>query len=205
MFAAARHRAVSGRRGSRTHIPVRGRALAVRPGEPYPAAFRNRSGPTGNRTRPVVRGRGRHARAASSRWTISPVILLQWTSWEVEPIAVRVQAQLAPSGMQAQLSRGPPGNRTRSSSLPQTRAAANTYRPRCRSDPGWNRTSTLLHVTQASSPLDHGIGVTRVGVEPTGTRLRAPTAGWSLAPLPVCVPGRRQVADPGVAPGGSGL
>ena len=30
----------------------------------------------------------------------------------------------------------------------------NTYRPS--SDPGWNRTSTFLHVTQASSPLDHG-------------------------------------------------
>ena len=45
----------------------------------------------------------------------------------------------------------------------------NTYRPVVKSDPGWNRTSTLLHVTQASSPLDHGIvfSVTRVGVEPT--------------------------------------
>ena len=41
----------------------------------------------------------------------------------------------------------------------------NTYR--LSSDPGWNRTSTLLHVTQASSPLDHGImSVTEAGVEP---------------------------------------
>ena len=41
------------------------------------------------------------------------------------------------------------------------------------SDPGWNRTITFLHVTQVSSPLDHGIklSVTEVGVEPTGTRL----------------------------------
>ena len=41
------------------------------------------------------------------------------------------------------------------------------------SDPGWNRTITFLHVTQVSSPLDHGIKlpVTEVGVEPTGTRL----------------------------------
>src|SRR5438034_38823 len=48
----------------------------------------------------------------------------------------------------------------------------NTYRP-C-SDPGWNRTSTFLVVTQASLPLDHGIvflRVTEVGLEPTGTRL----------------------------------
>jgi hypothetical protein len=31
----------------------------------------------------------------------------------------------------------------------------NTYRPL--SDPGWTRTITFLVVTQASSPLDHGI------------------------------------------------
>ena len=42
-----------------------------------------------------------------------------------------------------------------------------TYRPFTSSDPGWNRTSTFLHVTQASSPLDHGINsVTRTGIEP---------------------------------------
>ena len=33
----------------------------------------------------------------------------------------------------------------------------NTYRPFRVSDPGWNRTSTFLVVTQASLPLDHGI------------------------------------------------
>ena len=37
----------------------------------------------------------------------------------------------------------------------------------CVSDPGWSRTSTFLHVTQASSPLDHGtMSVTEAGVEP---------------------------------------
>ena len=42
---------------------------------------------------------------------------------------------------------------------------------RC-SDPGWNRTITFLVVTQAPSPLDHGIkSVTEVGVEPTGIGL----------------------------------
>ena len=42
----------SGRRGSRTLITRRWHALAVRPGKPYPAAFRNQieSGPEGNRT-----------------------------------------------------------------------------------------------------------------------------------------------------------
>ena len=39
------------------------------------------------------------------------------------------------------------------------------------SDPGWNRTITLLDVGQASSPLDHGIiSVTEEGVEPTESR-----------------------------------
>src|SRR5262245_39350147 len=32
-----------------------------------------------------------------------------------------------------------------------------------RSDPGWNRTITFLHVTQAPSPLDHGIVSDRGG------------------------------------------
>lgn len=31
--------ALSGRHGIRTHIPIRGHALAVRPGKPYPATF----------------------------------------------------------------------------------------------------------------------------------------------------------------------
>jgi hypothetical protein len=45
----------------------------------------------------------------------------------------------------------------------------NTYRPS--SDPGWNRTITLLGVIQASSPLDHGImSVTEAGVEPAKSR-----------------------------------
>ena len=34
------HLVSSGRHGIRTHIPVRRHALAVRPGEPYPATFR---------------------------------------------------------------------------------------------------------------------------------------------------------------------
>ena len=95
----------------------------------------------------------------------------------------------------------------------------NTYRPNLASDPGWNRTSTFLHVTQASSPLDHGIvlSMTRVGIEPTGARLstsplcqfaypivsggsgsctrrsRLMRPGWACA--------HPQVADPGIEPG----
>ena len=56
-----------------------------------------------------------------------------------------------------------------------------------RSDPDWNRTSTFLHVTQASSPLDHGIVVSRVirvGIEPTDSQV------LGLLALPFCVPDR---------------
>ena len=62
------------------------------------------------------------------------------------------------------------------------------------SDPGWNRTSTFLHVTQASLPLDHGIVVSqviRVGIEPTESQVPGTDAKrWSLFALPVCVPDR---------------
>ena len=69
------------------------------------------------------------------------------------------------------------------------------------SDPGWNRTSDLLGVIQASSPLDHGImfQVTEAGVEPGDSQ------DLGLFALPVCVPGHFQVAGPGVAPGNPGL
>ena len=70
-----------------------------------------------------------------------------------------------------------------------------------KSNPGWNRTITFLHVTQVSSPLDHGIklSVTEVGVEPTQSQV------LGLLALPVCVPGHVSVAGPGVAPGGRSL
>ena len=76
----------------------------------------------------------------------------------------------------------------------------NTYRPVHRSDPGWSRTIAFLGVTQASSPLDHGIvsSVTEVGVEPTNHE------ALDLVALPVCVPGRKLQVS-GVAPDGLGL
>ena len=72
----------------------------------------------------------------------------------------------------------------------------NTYIPFSNSDPGWNRTSTFLVVTQVSLSLDHGIvflSVTEVGLEPTGTRLS--TSPLCQFAYPV------KVAGPGVAPG----
>ena len=59
----------------------------------------------------------------------------------------------------------------------------NTYRPS--SDPGWNRTITLLGVIQASSPLDHGImSVTEAGVEPAKSRGSRPRRFASLRTRP---------------------
>lgn len=90
---------------------------------------------------------------ASSRWTISPCSSSGPPGTRT-PIAW-MQTKRLPLGPAALVSRGPSGTRIRSSSLPRKRAAENTYRPS--SDPGWTRTITFLVVTQASSPLDHGI------------------------------------------------
>ena len=56
----------SGRRGSRTHVAVKPHGLANRPGEPYPATFRIQW------THRESNSDFRHARAVSSRWTMSP-------------------------------------------------------------------------------------------------------------------------------------
>ena len=104
----------------------------------------------------------------------------------VEPNTVRVQTRLASNGMQAQLVERSVRESNPIFVLTTDACGRNTYRPSCASDPGWNRTSTFLHVTQASSPLDHGIklSVTRVGVEPTKSQV------LGLLALPVCVPCR---------------
>ncbi len=62
-----------------------------------------------------------------------PEVVLQWTGWESNPPHRLCKSQSPPRNMPAQC---------------------------CvclLNDPGWIRTITLLHVTQASSPLDHGI------------------------------------------------
>ena len=56
-----------GRRGIRTHMTRRSRGLANRPGKPYPATFRSFQW-----THPELNWDLRHARAASSPWTMSP-------------------------------------------------------------------------------------------------------------------------------------
>ena len=95
----------------------------------------------------------RHARAVSSRWTISP-FAIQWTAWE--SITQILQGSVASIGMQAHSSRGPFGSRTRSPSLPQTCATG--------------------------TPTDHFFRVIPAGIEPalscmSRRRLRRWTTG----------------------------
>jgi hypothetical protein len=62
----------------------------------------------------------------------------------------------------------------------------------CQNDPGWNRTIVLLVVTQASWPLDHGIGlllqVAEMGVEPTKSRGSRPRRFSCLRTRPCGAP-----------------
>ena len=107
----------------------------------------------------------RHARAVSYRWTMSPCLSVDRMG--IEPITPILQGSVASLGTcQPVFVRGPSGSRTRSPSLPRTYATG-TPTDRYFSDPGWNRTSSFLHVTQTPSPLDRGIIKAAVtGVEP---------------------------------------
>ena len=175
-------------------MAVKPHGLANRPGEPYPATFRIQW--THRESNPDFR----HARAVSSRWTMSPLRSVDRPGSRT-PISW-LQARRLPVGRAAHvLSEVRPGIEP---GLPPYQGGV---RPkhlqtkfRC-SDPGWSRTIAFLDVAQASSPLDHGIklSVTEVGVEPTNHE------ALDLAALPVCVPGHVSVAGPGVAPGGRSL
>ena len=75
----------------------------------------------------------------------------------VEPITPTLQGSVAPDGMPARSSQRSVRDLNPVFRLTTAACGRNTYRPVLESDPGWNRTSTFLHVTQASLPLDHGI------------------------------------------------
>jgi hypothetical protein len=170
-------------------MAVKPHGLANRPGEPYPATFRMQW------THRESNSDFRHARAVSSRWTMSPSSAVDRPGNRT-PIS-SVQTRHLPVGRAAQLSEVRLGIEP---SLPPYHGGVQPQHLQTTSDPGWNRTITFLHVTQVSSPLDHGIKllVTEVGVEPTQSQV------LGLLALPVCVPGQ-SVAGPGVAPGGRSL
>ena len=129
----------------------RSHGLANRPGEPYPATFHICR----------VERRGIEPRLPGCKPSVFPLdqrpVILKRSVRELNPVSGTDRQDVGWSATTAA-------------------CGHNTYRPIVKSDPGWNRTTgthaqrgSLLHVTQASSPLDHGImlSVTRVGVEPT--------------------------------------
>ena len=101
----------------------RGRtALAPRPGQPYPATFRMLV--------TSVDPRGVEPRSPPRQGGVVPLdhrpdLSFQWTGWELNPPHRSCKDQSPPRNMPAHdcLSRGPSGNRTRSSSLPRKCAA----------------------------------------------------------------------------------
>ncbi len=143
--------------------------LANRSGKPYPATFRICQW-THRESNPDCQS----AELESFRWTMSPY--LQWTGWESNPSHRLCKSQSPPLEHASPIVRGPrwesspvSGTDAQRWSLTTEVCCQNTYRPS--SDPGWNRTITLLGVIQASSPLDHGImSVTEAGVEPAKSR-----------------------------------
>ena len=163
-------------------MAVKPLGLANRPGEPYPATFRIQW------THRESNSDLRHARAVSSRWTMSPSRSVDRPGNRT-PIS-SVQTRHLPVGRAAHvLSEVRLGIEP---SLPPYQSGVQPQHLQTRvfphrSDPGWNRTITFLVVTQAPLPLDHGIGltVTEVGVEPTTSRGSRPRRFASLRTRPI--------------------
>ena len=159
-------------------MAVKPHGLANRPGEPYPATFQ------GKWTHRESNSDFRHARAVSSRWTMSPFrsvdrpgnrTPISWLQARHLPVgrAAHVQSEVR-LGIEPSL---PP---YQSGVQPQHLQTIEI------SNPGWNRTITFLDVAQASLPLDHGIkSVTEVGIEPTKSRGSRPRRFASLRTRPI--------------------
>jgi hypothetical protein len=122
--------------------PSRRTALAERPGQPYPAAFRVTVGRIANpsygfewthrESNPDLR----HARAVSSRWTMSPSFRVDLMG--VEPTAPTLQGSVAPGGMQARFHQRSVRESNPVFRLTTAACCRNTYRPQRTSDPGWS-------------------------------------------------------------------
>ena len=124
----------------------------------------------------------RHARAVSSRWTMSPFVF-SGPAGESNPDLLSASEASSrwtsrPSSSEVRLGIEP--------SLPPYHGGVQPQHLQTTSDPGWNRTITFLDVAQASLPLDHGIkSVTEVGVEPTKSRGSRPRRFASLRTRPI--------------------
>ena len=126
----------------------RSHGLADRPSEPYPATFRihrvesrgiePRFPPCHSGVFPLD-----HDPVSGAPGNRTPITWVQAKCLPVRPASLVLKRSVRESNPV--------------SVLTTDVCCRNTYRPLRNSDPGWNRTITLLHVTQASSPLDHGI------------------------------------------------
>lgn len=126
-----------------------GNALARRPGKPYPATFRNQA----RGERPETRG--------FVFCGLSPVVswLFQVDRRGVEPRFPGCRPGVVPLDQQPLLFVVQRSARESNPVflLTEEVCRAKHLQTDSHSDPGWNRTITFLVVTQASSPLDHGI------------------------------------------------
>ena len=150
----------SGRQGIRTLIPRRETALAVRPGQPYPATFQS------SRSDRRVDHRGVEPRSPGCKPGVVPL--------DQQPMSVEHRQRSArESNSVPLLTRKGCRRRTRGPSCFIQNLIESSRRE---SNP------RFLFVREVSSPLDHGtVRVARVGVEPTDHQ------GLSWAALPVCV------------------
>ena len=150
----------SGRQGIRTLTTNWPHSLANRPGKPYPATFRNQW--THRESNPECQP----AELASCRLTMSP-FRYQWTAGELNPdylVATQMSCRWTSSPYFERSVR----ELTRASSLPRTCAAATpTDRVRRLIPDGVEPSSPACRAGVV--PLDHGIEVTEVGVEPTNS------------------------------------
>ena len=155
--------------------------LANRPGKPYPATFRNHAQWTDRELNPDLQTR---------QPGVFPLdhqpIFIQWTAGESNPDCLGANQASSPWTSGPHLKRS-----VRESNpvflLTEEVCCRNTYRPFRNSDPGWSRTITFLVVTQASSPLDHGIMLIS---DRGGSRTHRHEA-LDLAAMPICVPGHK--------------
>ena len=124
-----------------------GDGLANRPGQPYPTPSVSSGAPGLETGSPVPAG--------VVPWTTTRNC--QWTAGESNP------DYLGANQASSRWTSGPHLERSVRELNPvflltEEVCCRNTYRPFLRnSDPGWSRTIAFLVVTQASSPLDHGI------------------------------------------------
>ena len=116
---------------------------------------------------------------------------IQWTGRGIEPRSPRCKRGIFPLDEPQMCCQRSVWELNPVFRLTTAACSLSTYRPIAISDPGWNRTITFLHVTQVSSPLDHGINlsVTEVGVEPTLHRLSTCRLCRLAYPVLSCRPG----------------